>query len=324
MSLLRNSWARPAVAAVVVALALAGCAGKPKKPKLVYEERPVELLYATGADRLDKGLWNQAVDYFAEVERQHPYSEWSRRAILMTAYAHYQADNYAEAIGDADRFISLYPGNPAAAYAHYLKAICYFEQIVDVGRDQAATGQALDNLRDVVQRYPTTEYAADARLKIDMVNDQLGGKEMTIGRYYLRNGDTLAAIGRFKTVVDRYQTTTHTPEALYRLVEAYLTLGLMDEAKKNGAVLGFNYPGDPWYRDAYQLLTDKGLRPAVEPNGKGEHKGILSNLPFVNHDKGKTIKPPAADGADTPPAATAIKAPKPKHKSIFSNLPFMH
>jgi outer membrane protein assembly factor BamD len=324
VSLLRNSWARPAVAAVVVALALAGCAGKPKKPKLVYEERPVELLYATGADRLDKGLWNQAVDYFAEVERQHPYSEWSRRAILMTAYAHYQADNYAEAIGDADRFISLYPGNPAAAYAHYLKAICYFEQIVDVGRDQAATGQALDNLRDVVQRYPTTEYAADARLKIDMVNDQLGGKEMTIGRYYLRNGDTLAAIGRFKTVVDRYQTTTHTPEALYRLVEAYLTLGLMDEAKKNGAVLGYNYPGDPWYRDAYQLLTDKGLRPAVEPNGKAEHKGILSNLPFVNHDKGKTIKPPAADGADTPPAATAIKAPKPKHKSIFSNLPFMH
>src|SRR4051812_18481606 len=148
----------------MVALALAGCAGKPKRPKLAYEERPVELLYATGADRLDRGLWNQAVDYFAEVERQHPYSEWSRRAILMTAYAHYQADNYAEAIGDADRFISLYPGNPAAAYAHYLKAVCYFEQIVDVGRDQAATGQALENLRDVVQRYPRTEFAADARL----------------------------------------------------------------------------------------------------------------------------------------------------------------
>jgi outer membrane protein assembly factor BamD len=341
VSLLRNSWAKPATVAVITALALAGCAGKPKKPKLAYEERPVELLYATGADRLDRGLWNQAVDYFAEVERQHPYSEWSRRAILMTAYAHYQADNYAEAIGDADRFISLYPGNPAAAYAHYLKAVCYFEQIVDVGRDQAATGQALDNLRDVVQRYPRTEFAADARLKIDMVNDQLAGKEMTIGRYYLRNGDTLAAVGRFKTVIERYQTTTHTPEALYRLVEAYLTLGLNDEAKKNGAVLGFNYPGDAWYRDAYRLLTDKGLRPAVEPNGEVSRGGILSHLPFTKN-KAATVKPPGETGtpstpgsflssggpkadAATTPAATDTPAPaaKPKKKGLLSHIPFL-
>ena len=143
MSLLRNYPARTALVVGLAALALAGCAGKDKKPRLAYEERPVELLYATGADRLDRGLWNQAVIYFNEVERQHPYSEWSRRAILMTAYAHYQANDYAEAIGDADRFISLYPGNPTAAYAHYLRAICYFEQIVDVYRDQAATGQAL-------------------------------------------------------------------------------------------------------------------------------------------------------------------------------------
>ena len=310
----------------MVSVALAGCAGKPKKPRLAYEERPVELLYATGADRLDRGLWNQAVDYFAEVERQHPYSEWSRRAILMTAYAHYQADNYAEAIGDADRFISLYPGNQAAAYAHYLKAICYFEQIVDVGRDQAATGQALDNLRDVVLRYPNSEYASDARLKIDMVNDQLAGKEMTIGRWYLRNGDTLAAVGRFRTVVDRYQTTTHTPEALYRLVEAYLTLGLADEAKRNGAVLGYNYPGDGWYRDAYALLTDKGLRPAVEPQGAGERKGLLSNLPFGKKDKGATIKPPAETTSGKVTEATeqpgAPGKPKAK-KSLLSHLPFV-
>jgi len=309
--------------AVFVALALAGCAGKPKsKPKLAYEERPVELLYATGADRLDKHLWNQAVEYFGEVERQHPYSEWSRRAILMTAYAHYQADNYAEAIGDADRFISLYPGNPAAAYAHYLKAICYFEQIVDVGRDQAATGQALDNLRDVVQRYPNSEYARDARLKIDMVNDQLAGKEMTIGRYYLRQGDTLAAVNRFKTVIDRYQTTTHTPEALYRLVEANLTMGLYDEAKRNGAVLGFNYPGDPWYQDAYKLLTDKGLKPAVTPTSYTRradkslahltaphipmpHLG-LPHIPFT-HDKSKTVKPPK----DVPGTTAQAEEPKP-------------
>ena len=290
MSLLRNSWGRPALVACIVALALAGCAGKAKRPKLAYEERPVELLYATGADRLDRGLWNQAVDYFQEVERQHPYSEWSRRAILMTAFAHYQANNYAEAIGDADRFISLYPGNPAATYAHYLKSICYFEQIVDVGRDQAATGQALENLREVVQRYPRSEYAADARLKIDMVNDQLAGKEMTIGRWYLRQGDTIAALGRFRTVIDRYQTTSHAPEALYRLVESYLTLGLADEAKRNGAVLGFNYPGDPWYADAYALLTDKGLRPSIEPTGK--KGGLLRHLPF-RKDKTATIKPPA-------------------------------
>jgi len=335
VSLFRNSRTRTALVAGLVVLALAGCAGKQKKPRLAYEERPVELLYATGADRLDRGLWNQAVQYFGEVERQHPYSEWSRRAILMTAYAHYQGNNYAEAIGDADRFISLYPGNPAAAYAHYLKAICYFEQIVDVGRDQAATGQALNNLQEIVQRYPRTEYAADARLKIDMVNDQLGGKEMTIGRYYLRQGDTLAAIGRFKTVIDRYQTTSHTPEALYRLVEAYLTLGLLEEAKRNGAVLGFNYPGDAWYAEAYKLLTDKGLRPSVEPTGK--RGGIMSRLPFVK-DKKTTVKPPAAAAAPAnvvaaEPVATAEAAPAEepakaqpaprKHKGLLSRLPFL-
>ncbi len=335
MSLLRNSRTRTALIVGCAALALASCAGKKEKPRLAYEERPVELLYATGADRLDRGLWNQAVQYFGEVERQHPYSEWSRRAILMTAYAHYQGNDYAEAIGDADRFISLYPGNPAAAYAHYLKAICYFEQIVDVGRDQAATGQALANLSEVVQRYPRTEYAADARLKIDMVNDQLAGKEMTIGRWYLRQGDTLAAIGRFKTVIERYQTTSHTPEALYRLVEAYLTLGLAEEAKRNGAVLGYNYPGDVWYRDAYKLLTDRGLRPAVEP-AQSKKPSLVSRLPFVK-DKDATIKPPAADVApaevpaaepspalETPPTAaneaTAPAEPA-KRRGLLSRIP---
>ena len=291
--MLRNSQGRPVLVAIMAALAVAGCASN-KKPKarLAYEERPVELLYSTGADRLDRGLWNQAVDYFEEVERQHPYSEWSRRAILMTAYAHYQSNNYAEAIGDADRFLSLYPGNPAAVYAYYLKAICYFEQIVDVGRDQASTGQALSALSDVVQRYPHSEYAQDARLKIDMVNDQLAGKEMSIGRWYLRQGDTLAAVGRFRTVVERYQTTSHAPEALYRLVEAYMTLGLFEEAKRNGAVLGYNYPGDPWYADAYKLLTDKGLQPATAPRSKSGVGGMLSRLPFVK-DKKATLRPPA-------------------------------
>ncbi|WP_300573023.1 outer membrane protein assembly factor BamD [Phenylobacterium sp.] len=299
VSLLHNSLRGPAVATVLAALALTACAGREERPRLAYEERPVELLYNTGANRLDRGLWNQAVDYFAEVERQHPYSVWARRSILMTAYAQYQANDYAEAISSADRFLSQAPGNPAAVYAYYLKAICYFEQIVDVGRDQAATGQALNALREVVQRYPDSEYAKDARLKIDMVNDQLAGKEMTVGRYYLRNGDTLAGIGRFNTVIERYETTSHTPEALYRLVEAYLTLGLNEEAKRNGAVLGFNYPGTVWYRDAYDLLTSRGLRPANAP-AASEGRGLWSRLPFIGgdesedleRDKDATLRPP--------------------------------
>jgi outer membrane protein assembly factor BamD len=307
VSLLRNSWIRPVLAGALCVIAVGGCSNlHKKKPSLAYEERPVELLYATGADRMDRRQWSQAVQYFQEVERQHPYSEWSRRSILMQAFAHYEANNYDEAIADADRFISLYPGNPAAAYAHYLKAICYFEQIVDVGRDQAATGQALSNLRDVIQRYPRTEYAEDARLKVDMVNDQLAGKEMTIGRWYLRQSDTIAAIGRFRSVVDRYQTTSHAPEALYRLVEAYLTLGLIEEAKRDGAVLGYNYPGDAWYADAYKLLTSKGLRPAVEPSGKSRGRSFF-HVPFT-HDKGTTIKPPAA--TLSPRSAEADTGPK--------------
>ncbi|MFL5296050.1 MAG: outer membrane protein assembly factor BamD [Phenylobacterium sp.] len=329
----RNSLIRPALVAIACGLAVAGCSSFNKKPKvhLAYEERPVELLYSTGADRMDRHLWAQAVDYFQEVERQHPYSEWSRRAILMQAFAHYQDNQYEEAIADADRFISLYPGNQASAYAHYIKAICYFEQIVDVGRDQAATGQALENLREVTQRYPHTEYALDARLKIDMVNDQLAGKEMNIGRWYLRQGDTLAAIGRFKTVVDRYQTTSHTPEALYRLVEAYLTIGLVDEAKKDGAVLGFNYPGDAWYQDAYGLLTSKGLRPAVEPIARNKRSVFHAVL---TKDKSTTAAPPAAltpaqaaapHGDQAVPAKPAddedAPLPPKKKRSIF-HIPF--
>jgi outer membrane protein assembly factor BamD len=252
------------LAALAVAIGVSGCAGK-KKPDLAIQGRPVELIYNTGASDLDQRDWNDAVDYFHEVERQYPYSEWARRAVLMTAFAHYEANDYEDAVADADRFISLYPGNASAVYAYYLKAICYFEQITDVGRDQATTEQALATLREVVRRYPASPYAADARLKVDMVNDQLAGKEMSIGRWYLRNDQPLAAIGRFKTVIDRYQTTSHTPEALYRLVESYLTLGLIDEAKRNAAVLGYNYPGDPWYSDAFDLMNGKGLRPIVIP-----------------------------------------------------------
>jgi outer membrane protein assembly factor BamD len=281
--------------ALVAALAVSGCSVfKKKAPTLAYEERPVELLYSTGARDLDHHQWNDAVNYFREVERQHPYSEWARRSILMTAYAHYESNNYEEAISDANRFIILYPGNAMTPYAFYLKAVCYFEQIVDVGRDQAATEQARAALNDVMKRYPNTEYAVDSKLKFEMVDDQLAGKEMTIGRWYLRNGDAIAAIGRFRNVVQKYQTTTHTPEALYRLVEAYLTVGLVQEAKENAAVLGYNYPGDPWYREAYKLMTSRGLRPSLDPSPE-----ILPHIPFTPKREPANIAPPPIEVADS-------------------------
>ena len=300
----REAWGRTSLVIVLAAsLAVGGCGVlKKKKPTLAYEEHPVEILYDAGAARLDRHQWNEAADYFHEVERQHPYSEWARRSILMTAYAHYQANNYAEAVGDADRFISLYPGNASAAYAYYLKAICYFEQIVDVGRDQASTAAAGEALREVVKRFPNTEYATDARLKIDMVNDQLAGKEMNIGRFYLRAGNPVAAIGRFRTVVDKYQTTSHAPEALYRLVEAYLTLGLKREAQENGAVLGYNYPGDPWYADAYNLLTLKGFPPPYKPQPGGKRGPHMFPWGLI---RGRALPPPAEQPA-APPAETTV------------------
>ncbi|MFI4974017.1 MAG: outer membrane protein assembly factor BamD [Caulobacterales bacterium] len=296
-----------ALIAIAVAVALSGCAQK-KKPTLAYEERPVELLYNVGADRLDRHQWSEAVDFFREVERQHPYSEWSRRAILMTAYAHYEANDYAEALSDSDRFISLYPGNTSTPYAYYLKAICYFEQIVDVGRDQESTEQAAAALREVVKRYPYSEYAADARVKIDMVNDQLAGKEMNIGRYYLRENNPIGAIGRFRAVIDKYQTTSHTPEALYRLVEAYLTVGLIGEAKRNAAVLGYNYPGDPWYADAYNLMTSKGYRPATPPQ-PGGRRGI--HFPSFGRHKETTVPPPALGAPAAADSTQSEAAPAP-------------
>jgi outer membrane protein assembly factor BamD len=270
----------PALAVLMIgALALGGCATLKKKHKtdLSYVERPVDQLYSAGAERLDRKQWGAAVDYFREVERQHPYSEWSRRAILMTAFAHYEDGDYAESVGDSDRFISLYPGNASAAYAYYLKAVCYFEQIIDVGRDQASTEQALSALKEVVRRFPHSEYASDARLKVDMVNDQLAGKEMNIGRFYQENGQPVAALSRFKVVIDRYQTTSHAPEALYRLVALDVSLGLMDEAQRNAAVLGANFPGDRWYIDAYRLMTSRGLRPAITP------KDVKRSLPEKLH-----------------------------------------
>ena len=258
---------------LIATVGLSACSGGAKRTRLAYEERPVELLYNTGYNRLERGRWRDAIDYFEEVERQHPYSEWSRHAILMQIYANYKAGDYPEAIAACDRFIQLFPGNPSASYAFYMRAISYFEQIVDVGRDQALAEQALAGLKEVVRRFPGTPYATDALVKIDMVNDQLAGKEMEIGRYYQRADQPLAAMNRYRVVVDNpdFQRTSHVAEALYRMVEVNLMLGLTDEAYRNASVLGHNYPGSPWYAEAYDLLTERGASPDVQPEGKREN-----------------------------------------------------
>ncbi|WP_203291975.1 outer membrane protein assembly factor BamD [Maricaulis parjimensis] len=238
---------------------LAGCAGNRPDAAVAYVERPAETIYATAIQRMDRRDYRSAAQLFDEVERQHPYSEWARRSMLMAAFANYQSANYEEAISDAERFISLHPGNRNAAYAYYLVAICYFEQIMDVGRDQGATEQALEALQQVVRRYPESRYATDARLKIDMTRDHLAGKEMTVGRWYLRRNYHLAAINRFQNVIENYGTTSHVPEALHRLVEAYVALGIDEEARQVAAVLGYNFPGSDWYQNSYDLLTREGI-----------------------------------------------------------------
>jgi outer membrane protein assembly factor BamD len=239
-------------------LALAAC-GSDNEDE--YVEQPVEELYNEGLDNLHAGENLDAAGFFDEVERQHPYSTWATRAQLMAAYAHYQEGEYDDALNAIDRFLSLHPGHPSAPYAYYLRALCYYEQIADVTRDQKNTEFALGALSEVVRRYPESPYARDAQLKIDLTRDHLAGKDMEIGRFYLKRGEYQAAIKRFGRVIERYQTTTHVPEALHRLTEAYLALGIVEEAQTAAAVLGHNYPGSDWYADSYLLLTGVDARP---------------------------------------------------------------
>ncbi|MEI9994930.1 MAG: outer membrane protein assembly factor BamD [Rhizomicrobium sp.] len=229
-----------------------------------YVERPVDQIYNDAWKKIRQEDWVGAGKQFDEVERQHPYSIWARRAMLMSAYCYYKANHYTEAISSADSYIQLHPGSKEVAYAFYLKAISLYEQIVDVGRDQSNTEDALTALQDVVQRFPDTEYARDATLKIDLTLDHLAGKEMAVGRYYLRSQDYIGAINRFRVVVEQYQKTSQIAEALERLTEAYYALGLYNEAKSAAAVLGANYPGSPWYQDAYKLLTEHGMQPEMD------------------------------------------------------------
>jgi outer membrane protein assembly factor BamD len=236
------------------ALSLAGCAHKRAKGDLPYVARDVGTLYTAAKHRLDTREYKLAAALFDEVERQHPYSVWARRAQLMGAFSYYLDRDYTKAIDSSQRFLAVHPGNRDAPYAYYLIGLSYYEQIQDVTRDQKITQQALDALGELTRRFPNTKYAADARLKMDLVRDHLGGKEMEVGRFYETRGQWLAASLRFRTVVEQFQMTTHVPEALMRLTEVYLELGMPDEAQKAAAVLGHNYPGTDWYDHAYKLM----------------------------------------------------------------------
>ena len=238
-------------------LATAGCAGRGGgRADTPYVARDVGTLYTAARKRLEQHQYKEAAALFDEVERQHPYSVWARRAQLMGAFSYYLDRDYTNAIQSAQRFLSVHPGNRDAPYAYYLVALSYYEQISDVTRDQKITQQALDALGELTRRYPQSRYAADARLKVDLVRDHLAGKEMEIGRFYQTRAQWLAASMRFRAVIENYQSTTHVPDALMRLTESYLALGVREEAKKAAAVLGANYPGTDWYERAYKLMQE--------------------------------------------------------------------
>ncbi len=249
---------------MLLATMLVACDSSAKEPPL--ENFTAEEIFRRGEFELETNTKaTEAARYFSEVERLYPYSEWAKRALIMQAFAYHKARDYENSRATAQRFVDFYPADEDAAYAQYLLALSYYDQIDDVGRDQGLTFQALQALRVVIEQYPDSEYARSAILKFDLAFDQLAAKEMEIGRYYLKRGHYTAAINRFRVVVEQFQTTTHTAEALHRLVEAYLSLGLTDEAQTAGAILGYNFQGNPYYDDSYRLLTGKGL--ALEARG---------------------------------------------------------
>ena len=249
---------------LVSALAIAACAefgdnGEETRP--LASLSPEELYTLAEFELEANNNPEEAARFFGEVERLYPYSELSRRALVMQAFAYHRGGDYESSRGAAERFLATYPADQDASWAQYLVALSYYDQIDDVGRDQGLTFQALQSLRDVIERYPDSEYARSAILKFDLAFDHLGAKEMEVGRYYLKRGHYVAAVNRFRVVVEDFQTTTHTPEALHRLVEAYLSLGLTEEAQTAGAILGFNFQSTVWYQDSFALLTGQGLRP---------------------------------------------------------------
>lgn len=267
---------RPLVLAASLLLGLGACSrdggvrawdgtatGRATPRQAALASETPESLYAAGLDALNAQRYPQAVELFDTVDREYPYSTWATQAKLMSAFADYSRNRYTEAVGALDRFIQLHPAHRDIGYAYYLRALCFYEQIVDAERDQSGTDLAMTALQDVQNRFPNTPYARDARLKMDLARDHLAGQQMHIGRFYQNRNLMAAAVGRFRRVVDDYQTTNHVPEALHRLTEIYITLGLTDEARRTATVLGHNYPGSPWYQDSYALLV-AGAQPAPQ------------------------------------------------------------
>lgn len=254
---------RSSVNKVLLALTATLLISCSEKDEEALAQMPVEQLYNMAKDQMDSGSYNTAAKTFAEVERQHPYSEWSLKAQLMSAYCYYEAKKYTEAIEGYNVFIQLHPGHEHIPYAYYMVGLSYYEQIPTVHRDQTVTEKAQEAFQEVINRFPDSPYAKDAKFKMDLLRDHLAGKEMDVGRYYLRQRSYLAAVNRFKEVVDRFQTTSHVPEALHRMVECYLALGLTEQAYQTAAILGHNFPGSLWYADTYALMTDKNPKTAL-------------------------------------------------------------
>ena len=245
---------------------LSGCSELSFEDEVPFENYTAEEIYQRGEYELSRGKEPQAARYFSEIERLYPYSEWAKRGLIMQAFAYHRDKDYANSAAAAQRFLDFYPADGDAAYAQYLLALSYYDQIDEIGRDQGLTIKALQALRRVIELYADSEYASSARLKFDFAFDHLAVKEMEVGRYYLKRGHYGAAINRFRLVVEEYQTTRHTPEALLRLVESYLALGLRDEAQTAGAILGHNFQSTEWYQDAYDLLTGQGLEAKASGN----------------------------------------------------------
>lgn len=260
-----NPLKRPALAALLALGLLSGCGAFDARSPGALDNYTAEEIFQRGEVELDRGQGDDAAFYFGEIERLYPYSELAKRALIMQAFAYHSDRDYPNSRAAARRYLDFYPTEADAAYAQYLLALSYYDQIDEIGRDQGLTFQALQALREVIERYPDSEYARAAILKFDLAFDHLAAKEMEIGRYYLRRNHFAAAANRFRVVVEDFQTTSHTPEALHRLVETYLSLGLIEEAQTAGAILGHNYQATEWYQDSYALLTGQGL--STEPTG---------------------------------------------------------
>ncbi|MGE4325635.1 MAG: outer membrane protein assembly factor BamD [Pseudodonghicola sp.] len=248
------------IGAFILMALLAACGTGPVDRSQKLDGYTPEQIFQRGEFELERKRPADAAYFFSEVERLYPYSSWAKRSLIMQAFSYHQGQDYEESRAAAQRYIDFYPTDEDAAYAQYLLALSYYDQIDEVGRDQGLTFQALQALRTLIEVYPDSEYATSAMMKFDLAFDHLAAKEMEIGRYYLRHKQYAAAINRFRVVVEQFQTTSHTPEALHRLVEAYLSLGLTDEAQTAGAILGYNYQSSEWYQDSYKLLTSRGLK----------------------------------------------------------------